>query len=53
MEVRPVLYVITDPPGWRGYCTQHGRLPVCWISPQHAALDLLGHAAHHHSQRVP
>lgn len=38
---------------WVGACTTHGQLPVYWVSPLAASLDVMGHAAHHHPRSKP
>lgn len=34
-------------------CTVHGVLPIYWANPLGAALDAMGHAAHHHRRETP
>lgn len=52
MADRPQLRVEQAPFGWASVCSTHGYLTM-WSDPLWANLDLMGHAAHHHTRPRP
>lgn len=45
----PELTIIPQRVGYIALCSEHGHTAAVWADPIGAALDALGHAAHHHA----